>query len=48
MLEGLRKPLELIVIVITLLAYGCPIQTSQLWDSSRLFILKASARSREL
>src|ERR1043165_9603365 len=25
-LEGLRKPTELIVIVITLLAYGCPIQ----------------------
>jgi transposase-like protein/IS1 family transposase len=26
MLEGLRKPTELIVIVITLLTYGCPIQ----------------------
>lgn len=26
MLEGLRKPSELIVIVVTLLAYGCPIQ----------------------
>jgi transposase-like protein len=26
MLEGLRKPKELIVIVVTLLAYGCPIQ----------------------
>ena len=26
MLEGLRKPSELIVIVMTLLAYGCPIQ----------------------
>jgi IS1 family transposase len=26
MLEGLRKPTELIVIVITLMAYGCPIQ----------------------
>ena len=26
MLEGLRKPTELIVIVITLLSYGCPIQ----------------------
>ena len=26
MLEGLRKPTELIVIVVTLLAYGCPIQ----------------------
>ena len=26
MLEGLRKPTELIVVVITLLAYGCPIQ----------------------
>src|SRR2546429_9095270 len=25
-LAGLRKPTELIVIVITLLAYGCPIQ----------------------
>ena len=25
MLEGLRKPTELIVIVVTLLAYGCPI-----------------------
>lgn len=26
MLEGLRKPTELIVIVMTLLAYSCPIQ----------------------
>jgi len=26
MLEGLRKPSELIVIVVTLLAYGCPLQ----------------------
>jgi len=26
MLEGLRKPSEVIVIVITLLAYGCPLQ----------------------
>ena len=26
MLEGLRKPTELIVIVVTLLAYGCPRQ----------------------
>jgi IS1 family transposase len=26
MLEGLRKPTELIIIVVTLLAYGCPIQ----------------------
>src|SRR5437016_10262801 len=26
MLEGLRKPMELIVIVVTLLAYGCPLQ----------------------
>src|SRR5437660_4811202 len=26
MLEGLRKPRDLIVIVVTLLAYGCPIQ----------------------
>jgi len=26
MLEGLRKPTQLIVIVVTLLAYGCPIQ----------------------
>jgi len=26
MLEGLRKPTELIVIVVTLVAYGCPIQ----------------------
>lgn len=26
MLAGLRKPSELIVIVITLLAYGCPLQ----------------------
>jgi hypothetical protein len=25
-LEGLRKPTELIVIVITLLSYGCPLQ----------------------
>ena len=26
MLEGLRKPTELIVVVVTLVAYGCPIQ----------------------
>src|SRR6202140_241567 len=26
MLQGLRKPTELIVIVVSLLAYGCPIQ----------------------
>ncbi len=26
MLEGLRKPTEVIIIVVTLLAYGCPIQ----------------------
>lgn len=26
MFEGLRKPVELIVIVVTLLTYGCPIQ----------------------
>jgi hypothetical protein len=26
MLEGLRKPTELIVIVVTLLAYGCAVQ----------------------
>ena len=26
MLEGLRKPTELIVIVMTLLAFGCPVQ----------------------
>jgi len=26
MLEGLRKPTELIVIVVTRLPYGCPIQ----------------------
>lgn len=26
MLQGLRKPSELIVIVVTLLAYGCPLQ----------------------
>jgi hypothetical protein len=26
MFEGLRKPKALIVIVVTLLAYGCPIQ----------------------
>ncbi len=26
MLDGLRKPKDLIVIVVTLLAYGCPIQ----------------------
>ena len=26
MFEGLRKPVELIVIVVTLLSYGCPIQ----------------------
>jgi transposase-like protein len=27
MMEGLRKPKELIVVVVTLLAYGCPVQT---------------------
>ena len=26
MFEGLRKPSELIVIVVTLLAFGCPVQ----------------------
>lgn len=26
MFEGLRKPRALIVIVVTLLAYGCPVQ----------------------
>ena len=26
MLEGLRKPTELIVMVVTLLSYGCPVQ----------------------
>ncbi len=26
MLEGLRKPMELVMIVVTLLSYGCPIQ----------------------
>src|SRR5574340_355601 len=26
MFEGLRKPTEVIVIVVTLLAYGCPVQ----------------------
>jgi len=26
MLEGLRKPTKLIMIVVTLLAYGCPVQ----------------------
>ncbi len=26
MFEGLRKPVELIIIVVTLLAYGCPVQ----------------------
>ena len=26
MFEGLRKPTELIIIVVTLLSYGCPIQ----------------------
>jgi hypothetical protein len=26
MFEGLRKPMELIVIEVTLLAYGCPVQ----------------------
>ncbi len=26
MFEGLRKPRELIVIVVTLLSYGCPVQ----------------------
>jgi hypothetical protein len=26
MFEGLRKPIELIVIVVTWLSYGCPVQ----------------------
>ena len=26
MFEGLRKPMELVVIVVTLLSYGCPVQ----------------------
>jgi len=26
MFSGLRKPMELIVIVVTLLSYGCPVQ----------------------
>src|ERR1051326_9373537 len=26
MFEGLRKPVDLIVIVVTLLSYGCPVQ----------------------
>jgi len=26
MFEGLRKPIELIIIVITLLSYRCPVQ----------------------
>jgi transposase-like protein len=26
MLEGLRKPTELMIIVVTVLAYGCPVQ----------------------
>ena len=26
MVEGLRKPMDLMVMVVTLLAYGCPIQ----------------------
>src|SRR5438067_13861092 len=26
MLEGLRKPMDLILIVVTLLSYGCPVQ----------------------
>ena len=26
MFEGLRKPTELIILVITLLSYGCPVQ----------------------
>lgn len=26
MLEGLRKPMEVVVIVVTLLSYGCPVQ----------------------
>jgi len=26
MMEGLRKPTELIVVVITLMTYGCPLQ----------------------
>ena len=30
MFEGLRKPIELIVIVNTLLAYGCPVQAFKL------------------
>src|SRR5258708_12544782 len=26
MFEGLRKPMEVVVIVVTLLSYGCPVQ----------------------
>jgi len=26
MFEGLRKPMEIVVIVVTLLSYGCPVQ----------------------
>src|SRR5512140_2277568 len=26
MFEGLRKPMEVVVVVVTLLAYGCPVQ----------------------
>src|SRR5215469_5701023 len=26
MFEGLRKPLDLVIIVVTLLSYGCPVQ----------------------
>ncbi len=33
MFEGLGKPSELLVIVVTLLAYGCPVQAigKRLW-----------------
>jgi hypothetical protein len=30
MFEGLRKPMELIVIVVTLLSYGCPVQAMRM------------------
>lgn len=36
MLEGFRKPTELIVTVVTLLAYGCPLFTPMDWMNGLL------------
>lgn len=44
-LEGLRKPTELIVIVITLLAYGCPLQAIVEQGKLDLMHVQADAHS---